>query len=72
MYINHELTGLKGKLLWLSKLLAKEYLYKFVCANENGINIRKAGGPIIKISTLSQLQRLDHNRKIQDLHTIIS
>jgi len=40
-------------------------------ANENCINIRKTEvGPIIKICTSLQLKRLDHNHKIQELHTI--
>jgi len=55
-------------LLCIAKLVAKDYAYKYVRANENGVHLRKIdGGSIIKTNTVSQLLILDTDEKIQHI-----
>jgi len=44
VFINHELTTADRKLFWFSKLLAKEYSYKYVWSTSEGVFMKKSDG----------------------------
>lgn len=71
VYINDHLSVGNRKLFWLSKLVAKQYEFKYVWANASGVFMKKVDGSTgYRVSSVDQLKKIDSNRLISSLYNI--
>ncbi|KAF0706991.1 Reverse transcriptase domain-containing protein, partial [Aphis craccivora] len=65
VYVNHELSPMFRKIFWLTKQLSKEYNWKYVWANSNGVYLRKTDGDVpIKIQSIKDISGYDVENNI--------
>ncbi|CAI6353014.1 unnamed protein product [Macrosiphum euphorbiae] len=56
------------KIFWLTKQLSKEYNWKYVWANSNGVYLRKTDGDVpIKIQSIKDISGYDVENKLAHL-----
>lgn len=68
VYVNHELSPMFRKIFWLTKQLSKEYNWKYVWANSNGVYLRKTDGDVpIKIQSIKDISGFDFENKLAHL-----
>lgn len=71
MYKTECLSVGNRKLFWLSKLVAKQYEFKYVWANANGVFMKKVDGSAgYRVSSVNHLIKLDSNCLITPLYNI--
>lgn len=67
--INDHLSTGNRKLLWVAKLVAKQYRYKYVWANISGVFLKKMdGGTGVRVSCVSHFKKIDLNKLVSSLY----